>query len=383
MKIVHAAKFYAPVTGGMETVVQDLCDGTAMDWDVRVVAASESPTTTRERVGSVSVFRAGALGRAHSVPICPGLPMELWRSRADCVVLHEPNPIAGTALFLRTPSPRLVIWHHADLVRPAWAPGTYGRIQAALYRRADCVIVSSPTLAAGSALVRNARRVAVIPFGIELDRYRRDDAATRAAVDRLRRSTAGPRVLFVGRLVYYKGVQVLIDAMAACAGTLILAGDGPLEPELRARAAATGVADRVVFLGRVSDGELPALYRSADLFVLPSIARTEAFGVVQLEAMAAGLPVISTNLPTGVPWVNQDQVTGLTVPPGDADALAAAMGRVLGDARLRERFARNASIRVTSLFTRDRMVSRFREIIEQVVRGPEALARGLRRAEAS
>ena len=136
-----------PGGGGMETVLRDLCDGAAGEWNVRVVAANIRRKTVRERSGEVDVVRAAAFGQPASVPLCPTIPLELWRRRADCVVLHEPNPIAGTALFVRTPAPRLVIWHHSDLVRPWWAPPTYGRIvQRALYRRADCVIVSSPPL---------------------------------------------------------------------------------------------------------------------------------------------------------------------------------------------------------------------------------------------
>jgi hypothetical protein len=131
MTVLHAAKLYPPAGGGMETVLRDLCDGTAADWDVRVVAANTRNVTARERCGSVAVVRAAAYGQAASVPLCPSLPRELWRRRADCVVLHEPNPIAGTSLLLKTPAPRLIVWHHSDLVRPWWASGTYGRVQRA------------------------------------------------------------------------------------------------------------------------------------------------------------------------------------------------------------------------------------------------------------
>ena len=233
LKVVHAAKFYPPARGGMETVVGDLCDGTAGEWDVRVVAANQGNDgnggrrTVRERRGGVDVVRAGTIATVHSVPLCPSYPFHLWRERADCVILHEPNPVAGASVFLRTPARRLVIWHHADLLRPWWAPHTYGHLQRALYRRADCVIVSSPNLAAESRLVAEARRVAVIPFGVPLDRYRRSDPACQAAVDAIRAASSGPRVLFVGRFVYYKGVHVLIEAMANCPGTLLLVGEGP------------------------------------------------------------------------------------------------------------------------------------------------------------
>jgi rhamnosyl/mannosyltransferase len=377
LSVVHAAKFYPPVRGGMETVVGDLCRGTARDWDVRVVAAHDRATTIEEHVDGVGVVRAATFGTAMSVPLCPSFGLHLWRTRADCVVLHEPNPIAGAALFLKMPSRRLIVWHHSDLLRPWWSPHTYGRLQRALYRRADCVIVSSPNLAAESSLVACARRVEVVPFGVSLERYRQGGRLA----DELRAAIPGPRVLFVGRFVYYKGIEVLIDAMARSAGTLLLVGEGPLEPALRQRAAARGLADRVRFLGRVPDDDLPAYYQAADLFVLPSVAKTETFGVVQIEAMAAGVPVISTNLPTGVPWVNQDGVSGLIVPPGDSDALANAIARLTNDSGLRARLGLNAAARAHEVFSRDRMIHAFKEVVERVVYAPEAGVAA--RAEAS
>jgi rhamnosyl/mannosyltransferase len=367
LKVVHAAKFYPPVRGGMETVIGDLCDGTAGEWDVRVVAANTGATTVSERVGNVEVVRAATMATVNSVPLCPSLPAHLWRPTADCVVLHEPNPVAGTALFLRMPAPRLIVWHHSDLVRPWWAPYSYGRIQRALYARAESVIVSSPGLAEHSPLVGHARQVDIIPFGVEVERYRTDDPARLARVARIRSICPGPRVLFVGRFVYYKGVDVLIDAMAECPGTLLLIGDGPLEPDLRRQVIERGLQARVHFVGRASDEDLPAYYQAADLFVLPSVARTEAFGVVQVEAMAAGLPVISTNLPTGVPWVNQHGITGLVVPPGDSRALAGAMRELLTDDRLRTSLSANALQRAHTVFRRHKMIDAFKRVVESAV----------------
>jgi rhamnosyl/mannosyltransferase len=146
-----------------------------------------------------------------------------------------------------------------------------------------------------------------------------------------------------------------------------LIGEGPLEPSLRELAAARGIADRVVFAGRVASDDLPAYYHSADLLVLPSTARTEAFGVVQVEAMAAGLPVISTNLPTGVPWVNQDGLSGLVVPPGDVRALSSAITRMTLDDALRVRLSRNAAARAEQVFSQQRMIDAFRDEVERAV----------------
>ena len=141
LSILHAAKFYPPIPGGMESVIADLCAGTSAEWDVRVVSANNGRETVHEWTEGVNVVRTATYAVRHSVPLCPEYPLQLWRQSADCVVLHEPNPISGSSIFLHTPAKRLIIWHHSDLVRPWWAIPTYGRLQRALYRRAYQVIV--------------------------------------------------------------------------------------------------------------------------------------------------------------------------------------------------------------------------------------------------
>ena len=187
VRIVHAAKFYPPVPGGMETVVKDLCDGTAGEWDVRVVAANTSRgdrcrTRGRRDRHARRCAREGALGAP--------LPVAAVAS-----VAGAPPTVSSFTNRTRLPAPRSSrtrprqgssIWHHSDLLRPSWAPATYGRLQRAMYRRAACVIVSSPPLAAGSELVRHARRVEVIPFGIRLDRFRHLNDRQRALAELIR-----------------------------------------------------------------------------------------------------------------------------------------------------------------------------------------------------
>jgi rhamnosyl/mannosyltransferase len=371
VKVVHASKFYPPVAGGT------LSEGPAREWEVTVVAANDASTTTAEQRAGVRIVRVGSCGVAVSVSLCPTLPWRLWREAADanCVVLHEPNPVAAAALWVHTPGRRLIIWHHSDVVRPWWAPATYGRFQRALYRRADCVIVSNPVLAERSALVRRAKRVAVIPHGVDLAKYRTLTAGQRVRVDEILRTTSGPRVLFVGRFVYYKGLHVLIDAMRRCPGTLILVGDGPFQRELQQQVAQLGLASRVVFAGPVSDDELPAYYHASDVFALPSVAESETYGLVQIEAMASGLPVVSTNLPTGVPWVNQDGVTGAIVAPGDAVALSDALTRILDDRPRARALGENGRARAEAVFSREHTVERFMQLIDTAVRAPESLDR--------
>ena len=133
------------------------------------------------------------------------------------------------------------------------------------------------------------------------------------------------------------------------------------------------VADRATFLGEVSDAERRILLHASDVLVLPSIDRREAFGIVQLEAMACGKPVIATDLPTGVRFANQDEITGLLVPPRDADALARALRRVLDDAGLRERLGHAARQRVQREFTAARMIERTLLLYEEVLRKGQAV----------
>jgi rhamnosyl/mannosyltransferase len=174
-------------------------------------------------------------------------------------------------------------------------------------------------------------------------------------------------VLFVGRLIYYKGADVLVRAMADVDADLVMIGRGPLKADLEALAASLGVGARVRFVDPVGDEDLAAWYHAADVFCLPSVARSEAFGLVQLEAHAAGVPVVSTTLTTGVPFVNQHGVTGLTVPPGDAAALADALGTLVRDEALRARLGRQASERALADFTVPRMVERTLAVYDEAM----------------
>ncbi len=230
---------------------------------------------------------------------------------------------------------------------------------------ADAIIATSPGYAASSPVLRrHADRVVVIPFGVDAAALREVD---RAEVERLR-ARFGPRmVLAAGRLVYYKGFRYLVRAMERVDARLVLVGDGPLRGALEREAAERGVAERVHFAGSVPD--LRPYLHAADVFALPSIARSEAFGIVQMEALACGVPVVNTALDTGVPFVSPHGVTGLTVPPEDADALADAISRILDDASLRARFSAAARDRAESELSLARMVDRTVELYHSLLAG--------------
>jgi rhamnosyl/mannosyltransferase len=216
----------------------------------------------------------------------------------------------------------------------------------------------------------------VIPYGFEAGEFQ-PSAASRARLQALleeKRAAGGNALFALGRHVYYKGFDVLLRAMAGIDALLWLGGSGPLTDELKAAAARAGVASKVRFVGRIADDELVAYYEAADAFVLPSVAKAEAFGLVQLEAMYCRRPVVSCRLGTGVEWVNQDGVTGLVVTPGDVEALAGAINRLLADPALRASLGEAGRRRVEHEFSREHMVRSMLALYREVC-GESAVAR--------
>ena len=359
LKVLHIGKFYPPAAGGMERVVRSLCTSAGGRLDSRVLAYNSRSSTFAETVEGVPVTRVGTWGKAGSVPVSPGLISHLRRIDADLVVLHEPNPWALLSYAVAAPRMPLAIWYHSDVVRPRLQYQLfYAPLARRVYGRAASFIVSSPALAThADALRPYLDRTHVIPFGIE----------ERAAGDRelllraegIRRRLQGPIVLFAGRLVAYKGVDVLINAIADLPVTVVIVGDGPMRASWTALAARKAGPGRIVFTGEIPDDELKAYFEACDMFVLPSVTRAEAFGFVQLEAMTHGKPVISTGLPSGVPWVNRDGVTGIVVPPGSVAALRAAIQQLASDAPLRQRLGAGGQRRVRDEFSIRQMADRF------------------------
>jgi rhamnosyl/mannosyltransferase len=376
MRVTHLGKFYPPVPGGMERVVRELCEGErALGIDSRALVAGTAAGTVHETVDGVPVTRAGSILRVGSVWLAPALVRQLSRLETDVLVLHEPNPMALLAYAIARPKHRLVLWYHSEVLRPWWRYKLiYAPFLSFPLRRAARIIVSSPALAEhAAALAPHRRRCEVIPFGLDIQPA--PDVESHPSVRAVRARWSGGIALFVGRLVPYKGVDVLLRALRELDMAAVVIGDGPLRAALEADAARLGIAARTFFLGSVDDETVSAWYGACDLFVLPSVTRAEAFGLVQLEAMARRKPVISTRLATGVPWVNVDGVTGLTVPPGDAGALRDALQQLNDDPGLREQMGGAAHERYLAEFSRSRMVDRTQALYAAVRAEPLRQAR--------
>ena len=371
LRVTHLGKFYPPVPGGMERVLQSLCEGEReRGIDSRALVVATSRSTIRESVNGVPVTRAASWLRVGSVRFAPPLIALLRCVETDILVLHEPNPMALLAFALTRPKHRLAVWYHSEVLRPRWRYKLiYEPFLRVPFLRASRIVVSSPALPEhAEALRAHASRCEVIPFG--LDVHPAPAPESHPAVAAARARWGGPIALFVGRLVPYKGVELLLRALPQAGVGAVIVGDGPLRRPLEDLARQLGVESRTFFTGAVDDGEVAAWYGACDMFVLPSVTRAEAFGLVQLEAMARAKPVISTRLPTGVPWVNVDGHTGLTVAPGDSAALADALRRLAVDEALRQRMGRTARDRFLAEFTRERMIDRTVAMYRSIMREP-------------
>jgi rhamnosyl/mannosyltransferase len=192
----------------------------------------------------------------------------------------------------------------------------------------------------------------VIPIGIDISNFHYAEPKK-------------PNVLFVGRLRYYKGLEYLIQAMTEVNAELNIVGTGSEEQKLKALTAKLNLSAKIHFLGDIAENELPKYYANCSVFTLPSIFKTEAFGISQLEAMASAKPIVSTSLGTGVDWINQNGTTGFTVPPKKARALSDALNTILSDNTLRQRLGKAARNRTEQYFSKEIMLEKISAIYQQ------------------
>jgi rhamnosyl/mannosyltransferase len=373
IKVLQVGKYYPPYRGGMETHLADLCQQMKGRVELDVVVAHGSndskKKTLREEVDGIEVTRLASPWHILGNPVNPELVEKIQRAEADIVHLHWPNPLALLAYQLSGTKAKLVVTYQSDIIRQKLTGSLLKPLLDRAFRRAT-IIATSPNYLASSPVLRQfEKNCHIIPLGI--DPHRMQGADDRK-VRELKQRFGENYILATGRHVYYKGFQYLVEAMKGVQGQLVLAGDGPLRLELENQAQQLGVADRVHFVGSVSDGDLKALYTACGVFAFPSVARSEAFGLVQLEAMSLGKPVVNTWLESGVPFVSLHEQTGLTVKPCDPAELGQALQTILSDSDLRAKQGDAARRRVYEEFTLEQMGNRVFRLYEAVMGGPSA-----------
>jgi rhamnosyl/mannosyltransferase len=386
VRVVHLGKYYPPSPGGIEGHTRTLARTQAeLGADVRVVvvnhAAADGRDATFDRFtptpdaedtdGPVRVTRVGRWANLAKLDVVPGLPAVLRRLLLDppgVWHLHTPNVTMMLAVLAAARLRPLVITHHSDIVRQRLLKYAVRPVERAVYRRAARILPTSPAYVEGSELLgRFADRLTPLPLGIELAPFQNPTPAALAQAEKFRERFGSPLWLCVGRLIYYKGLHVALEALRGVPGELLVIGTGPLEGELKRRAADLGVADRVVWYGHATEAELIGAYRAATALWFPSVARSEGFGLVQVEAMAAGCPVVNTAIPgSGVAWVCRHEREGLTAAVNDPAGFAAAANRLLAEPGLRDRLAAGGRARAAAEFDHRVMAERSLDIYRAV-----------------
>lgn len=361
MKILQINKLYAPVIGGVETVVRDIAEGLNNLTDMAVLVCQRKGRHQKESYNGVKVTRAGSFGMFLSMP----LSVDFFRcykkmaQSVDIIQLHAPFPLEDLAVLLFKHRGKLVVWWHCDIVRQKLSLKLLAPIIRHTLEKADLIIVADEENIHSSVFLPHyVDKCVIIPYGLDFAAYPSKPSNENFLTEKLR-DKSHKKLLFVGRLVYYKGVDVLIKAMQTVEGAeLFIIGNGALEQKLKDYTRQWKLEDKIHFLGAQPRDDLLGAFYDCDVFVFPSVAKTEAFGLCQLEAMFYGKPVINTNLPTAVSKVSINGETGITTPCGDAEGLAEAIKQLIRDDKLREIYGKNAALRVRTHFDKTQMIHR-------------------------
>ncbi|HEW97070.1 MAG: glycosyl transferase family 1 [Candidatus Parabeggiatoa sp. nov. 3] len=384
-RILHIGKFFPPFAGGIENFLADLMPAQADQGDiVAALVHDHQPRLSRffsavqaESLGEGLIYRAPSYGRLLYAPVSPQFPFWLNRVlqewKPELLHLHLPNTSAFFCLWL--PRARRIPWiihWHSDVIstlnqRLSMAYHVYRPFEQRLLAHAHTIIATShPYLASSTALQPWQDKCKVIPLGIAKGRLPEPTLqAQNWATQQWAKQTT--RILTVGRLTYYKGHDVLIRAMAQIdKAQLLIVGTGELRESLEKRIIELNLAHKVKLLGYCSDAELIALLASCDCFCLPSLERTEAFGVVLLEAMRYAKPIIASAIEgSGVPWVVKE--SGRLVPPQDISALREALQEMVDNPALRHHLGRVGQERFEQVFDIKQVAVKTAALYQQVL----------------
>ena len=388
MRVLHAYKVFPPDgIGGIPEVMTCLAKGMSPRHQSSVLVARTRGRGRRYIFDGIPVEALTSFGTALSSPIAPSFPFVLSnRSReADLVVFHHPCPLNDIGAIAIADRTALVVHWHGEIVGRRFFAGLVAPFIRRVLARARRIIVSHQSMVRESPfLAAHGEKCAIIPYGIDVAYWNELNGSQQRRVEALR--SQYPRlVVATGRLVPYKGFHVLIEALREVDATAIIVGDGPLRGDLLRAAARFGVEKRIILAGKLSRDDLKVHLHAARLYALPSVTPAEAFGIVQIEAMSCGLPIVNTSLPTAVPHVARQSLEALTVPPGNPAAFAQALSRLLDDAELSRRLGAAGRARAAAEYSLETFVRRTEDVYESSARalGNSSLQRTLGASEGS
>ena len=362
LKVLQAGRVYPPSVGGVEQVMQLLSEQLQDVCDTEVLVANTERREISEIYNGIRVVRAANIKTVWRMPIAPSffrLFKEMSRDK-DIVQLHYPFPIGEAAYLTSGYRGRLYVWWHGEIVRQKLVLPFYRPLVNAVLKRADGIMVASEQQVKASQFLSDYReKCNIIPFGVDVRKWNSvtPDGSLKTALN----DPSSVILLHVGRLSPPKGLSYLIQALKQTRGCeLLLIGEGELEAELRRQVRELDLESRVHFLGPRKGDSLIAAYAGCDVFVFPTL--WDSFGLVQIEAMACGKPVINTQINTAVPHVSVNGLTGITVPPRDAESLAKAIQKLVDDKELRQLYGKAAFERASAKFSTKHMISSVKKI---------------------
>ncbi len=374
MKVLQVYKdYFPPVRGGIEGHINLLANGLKENGvGVEVLVSNTSSRLEKENIDGIPVTKVPQIGRYVSASL--NLNFSYWINKlgeqADILHFHFPNPTAEISYLISGLNKKVIITYHSDIIRQARLLKLYSPLLKQFLKKADDIIITSPNYLETSPYLADFKsKCTLVPFGINLSEF--DSCIlNNNEIESIRYQHGASIILFIGRFRYYKGLHVLIESMKSIEGKLLLIGGGPLEADLKKQVDKLNLNNRISFLGELTDSEKINYLHACDVFVLPSIYRSEAFGIVLLEAMACSKPVVCTELGTGTSFVNQQQKTGLVVKPNDPVSLSQSINHILRNPDIKERYGKTGYERVRDYFSRERMVNEVLAVYERNLSTP-------------
>lgn len=369
-RVLQLGKFY-PICGGVEKVAYDLMSGLSEQnvYCDMMCAATNGESRTISVNEHAKVICCHTLAKIAATMISPAMIFALKKvqDQYDIIHVHHPDPMACLALLLSGYKGKVVLHWHSDIQKQRILLRLYSPLQKWLIRRADKIVGTSPVYLSESPFLQKVQhKTECLPIGV--DPMCPDAAGVRKIKDRYK----GKKIIFsLGRLVTYKGYEFLIAATKYLKDNymILIGGTGALREKLQEEINSMHLRGKVKLLGHVSDEELPSYYGACDVFCLSSVQKTEAFGIVQIEAMSCGKPVVATKIPhSGVSWVNAHEESGINVVPGDAYALAKAIEGIAENGAAYDRYSEGALNRYQKLFTKEKMIAKCKELYDGLMK---------------
>lgn len=371
MKILQLGKFY-PIRGGVEKVMYDLMlglSGERVYCDMLCASTEDYPAGIININPYAKLIIEATKVKLAATMLAPSLIVKLRKivKDYDIIHIHHPDPMASLALFLSDYKGKVILHWHSDILKQKTLLKLYEPLQNWLIKRADRIVGTTPIYVKESPFLNKVQhKIDYIPIGVE------PLLADKGKAEKLKEKYKNKHIIFsLGRLVEYKGYEYLIRAAQYLDENyqIIIGGKGPLMESLTNLIAELGVQDRVTLLGFVEDEDISSYFEVCDMFCLSSIWKTEAFAIVQIEAMSCGKPIVCAHIPaSGVSWVNKDEVSGLVVEAENEVALADAIKRISTDANLQKKLSEGSKNRYEEYFTRKKMTEKCLDIYKDVLK---------------